>query len=102
MSDKAAQWLRDNQQQLDADGSMVGVSRQALDEVLERTAELEEKLLRAPLGWDDRIRELEAVAEAAAMEESTMGEANQFMTQQARIDKLKALRAAGYLKEQQK
>lgn len=40
----AVENLTDNQQQLDADGCMVGVSRQALDEALEYIAALEENL----------------------------------------------------------
>ena len=37
----AVEHLRHNQRQLDADGTQVGVSRQALDETLARIAELE-------------------------------------------------------------
>jgi len=45
----AMEQLRNHQQQLDADGCMVGVSRQAIDETLEYVAALEAenaKLLR--------------------------------------------------------
>jgi len=38
---EAINQLKNHQQQLDADGVMVGVSRQALEEVLERIAALE-------------------------------------------------------------
>ncbi len=42
---EAAQNLRDYQRQLDADGTFVGVSRQALDEVLEAFARIEAEAL---------------------------------------------------------
>ena len=41
MSKEAINQLREHQQQLDADGIMVGVSRQALDEVLEYVSFME-------------------------------------------------------------
>lgn len=49
---------------------------------------------------DKRIAELEKVAEAAAIEETPHYDV--YRKQQARIAKRSALRAAGYLKEQQK
>jgi hypothetical protein len=49
-----------------------------------------------------RIAQLEAVAEAAEAEERYIAEMNQYPTQQARIGKLQALHAAGYLQEEGK
>ena len=43
---KATEILRDYQKQIDPDGEMVGVNRQALDEVLSKYAELETALRR--------------------------------------------------------
>ena len=111
---EAIEQLKNHQKQLDADGVMVGVSRQALDEVLDRIAELESKLdeckqvstahclqadkwrvenqrLRDALEQVARIAELEKVAEAAEHYLKHRREIGGLVT---------ALRAAGYLKEQ--
>ena len=44
---KASDVLRDHQTQLDADGTMVGVSRQALCEVLDELSALQRLLVRS-------------------------------------------------------
>ena len=52
----AEKQLREHQTQLDVDGVMVGVSRQALDEVLARIAELEAR----ELGWIQTLSTMQA------------------------------------------
>lgn len=69
--------LKTNQQQLDADGCMVGVSRQALDETLALTdnlialaAQYRNDLLHPPAA-DSRQRRLEAIERALAAADYT-------------------------------
>jgi len=60
MSKAAIQNLRENQQQVDMEGVMVGVSRQALDESLAYIAELELDAHTKDAFYSERIAELEA------------------------------------------